>query len=260
MPSLVLAAGLSCWPGGSAEATGVDAELVLLVDTSIVVSAADFDALLDGYAQAFESGTIINALQAESPLGIAASLVFFGGPGTEAVGVPWMHITDGTTAGDFASALRSATRPPPSFATSISTGLSFATDQFGSETGNPGNGFESPVQAINMTTETFVFLGDTAAQVSAARDAAFADGVDVINGITVGTLFEAASTAYYEANIVGGELGGVPGGVVNSSGYVDLAAVAATSLADQFINLMPEPGTPLMALFGIWVVVLRRRR
>ncbi len=258
-PTLLVAFCLSLLTGGTGEALIVDAELVLLVDNSVVVDATDFGELLEGYAQAFESGAIIDSLQTGVD-GIAASLILFGDVGTEVVAVPWMHITDSGTAGDFADAIRGVTQPAGGFFSSIATGLEFATEQFGSETGNSGNGFESKVQAINLTTETVIFPAEGPGVVVAARDAALADGVDVINGITVGTFLAAESTTFYETNVVAGIAGGVSGGVENSSNGASLPTVATTSLAGQIINMVPEPGTLMLLFLGVWPVVLRRRQ
>ena len=132
---------------GRAPAEQVDAELILLVDTSIVVSGQNFDDLLDGYASAFESSAVIAALQAGSQGRIAASVIFFSGAGVQTVGVPWMSISSAATSQAFAAAIRAAANPPSTIFSSFSGGLDFAPQQFGTETGNISNGFESPAKS-----------------------------------------------------------------------------------------------------------------
>lgn len=257
--SLLFAIGLASCLSNEGGAALVDAELVLLVDTSIVVQTQDFNQLMDGYAQAFLSSAVLDAIQTGNH-GIAVSLVFFGGPGTESVGVPWMHITDGTSASGFADAIRNAARPAFNVSSNIADGLNFATDQFGTETGNPANGFESARQAINLNTETFVLLGNTQQQITDARDQALSDGVEVINGITVGTFGANGATAYYEANIVGGSSGGQPGIVVNAPNHAQFPSVASNAIAAQILSLVPEPSASVLMVLGMAGVALRRRR
>lgn len=244
---------------GSAEA--VDAELLFLVDTSIVVSAQDFDDLLDGLATAFESSAVIDALQAGNQGRIAATLILFSGAAIQTVGVPWTSISSAVTAQSFATALRAATRPPASFLTAPASALDFATPQFGTETGGVANGFESSVQAITMITETFLFPGESQTDVQTASANALIDGVDVINGLTVGTFNAAGATTYYESNIVGGASSGAPGAVDNSPSYLTLISPAGAPaiVGGQIISLVPEPGTALLALLGLVTCFGRRR-
>lgn len=259
--SAMVVIGLSFALGGTSKAEQVDVELLLLVDTSVVVSQQNFDDLLDGYASAFESSEVIDALQGGTHGSIAASLVLFSGAALQTVAVPWTSISDAVTAQAFATSIRSAARPPASFFSSISSALDFATAQFGTETGNAPNGFESSTQAINMTTETFLFVGESASSVRAGRDRALAAGVDVINALTVGTFNAGGASNYYQNNIVGGEANGVPGTVDNSLNYAALiGGGASVALETQLISAVPEPESLLLALFGTSLLAMRRRR
>lgn len=87
-----------------------------------------------------------------------------------------------------------------------------------------------------------------------------ADGAgDWSSGLARMTLANGA-TAYYEANIVGGESEGVAGSVVNAPTYADLPTVAANHLTLQLLSMVPEPGTSLLVMLGLGGLVMRRRR
>ena len=147
------------------EAQNVDTELVVLVDTSRVVNPAQFRFSLEGVAGAFESTDVIDAIQAGVMGRIAASLVFTGGPGSQAVAVGWTEISDAASAQAFASAVRASTRPFTTSTSSLAGALGFATAQFGLETGAPDNGFTSNAQAITLMTETFLVNAESASAV-----------------------------------------------------------------------------------------------
>jgi hypothetical protein len=244
---------------GVSHAEQVDSELLLLVDTSIFVSGGNFSDTLESFAQTFESPSMISTLQSGAQGKIAASLAVFSGPGSQAVTVPWMSIADAASAQAFAAAVRASARPFADFTSSFASALGFATPQFGSETGSPGNGFESDTQVINMTSESFLFPADSAADVQAASSEAILDGVDVINAMVVGTFISAAATSYYTNNIVGGSAGGVAGTVSSSPDYGALPAAALLSLSTEMSAAVPEPDTLLFALAGMFLISFRRR-
>ena len=256
---MITAAALATLSLGTSRAEQVDSELLLLVDTSIFVSPQNFNDTLESFAQSFESPDMVSTLQSGPEGGIAASLALFSGPGSQAVTVPWMSINDASSAQAFADAVRSSARPFTDFTTSFVEAFGFATDQFGSETGAPGNGFESSTQVINITSESFLIPNESAAAVQAATSQAIFSGVDVINAMVVGTFNSAGATNYYASNIVGGTAGGEPGTVSSSPNYTALPDEVFTSLDTQITLAIPEPGSILSAFTGLLMMARRRR-
>jgi len=94
--------------GAAKSATVVDVELFLLTDTSGSVDSTDFNLVMEGYANAFESASVQNAIS-KTGAGIAVALGFFDSV-SRGVNTAWTRVTDSTTANAFASAIRATTR------------------------------------------------------------------------------------------------------------------------------------------------------
>jgi hypothetical protein len=244
---------------GTAEGVAVDRELLILVDVTKSVSDTDFGLMMSGYADAFESDSVIAAVESGDLGSIAVSLVFYSDKNNQAVGLGWMEISDGTGAEAFADQLRDLGRPFKKNKGSIAGALDYAVPLFGTETGGPANGFESGSQAITMAADG---VDDSSkktgksrdATVAAARDAALATGVDVIDALTVGA---AGSVDDYFVNfVVGGSLDGIPGGVENVADYSEFGAAAA----GRITTIVPEPAVGMALLMGVGLWGWRRNR
>ena len=243
--------------GGVLRAERVDAELVLLVDTSNAVNRGDFTDMMDGFASAFESSDVINAIQTGDH-GLAVTLMFFSNSSTQVVGVPWMKLEDGDDARDFAGRIRSATRPRSTNASELGPAMDYARQLIGSETGFAGNGFESDQQALTFGSETNLRVPNgNEPTVEAARDAALASGVDVISALTVGTVDAAAAQQFYEDSVIGGAPSAE---VANATNYGALPATATALLARQIVGIVPEPSVFSMVLCAATMFVFRRGR
>jgi hypothetical protein len=244
---------------GPVLAVPVDSELLLLVDTSIFVTPRNFNDTLESFARSFEDPNLVDTLRSGPEGGIAASLALFSGPNSQAVTVPWMSINDASSAQAFADAVRASARPFADFTTSFVEAFGFATEQFGSETGAPGNGFESNTQVVNIMSESFLLPSETAPAVQAASSQTILRGVDVINAMVVGTFNSTAANDYYANNIIGGSVGGEPGTVNSSANYRVLPAQTLAALDRQLSVAVPEMGTSACAIAGLLFLARRRR-
>lgn len=247
-----------------AEAENVDTELVLLVDiTPRGLNGSEFDQVMESYASAFTSAQVIDSIQSGVYGQIAVSLMFYGNASTQVVGIPWMMIGNAVEAETFATLARALNQPFSIGSPSVGAALTAATVSFGSETGGPGNGFESSAQIIEIAAAS-VPQGSTAG-VEAARDGALASGVDLINAIALGNR-SAAIEAYYASNVIGGEAGGVVATSNSSSLNGGLSGAIASQMnggiaagANESLSAVPEPSAALSLLSGLALLLIRRR-
>lgn len=244
---------------GQAQEALVDREILILVDVTKSVTDAEFAAMMSGYAAAFESSSVIAAVESGDLGSIAASVVFYSDKKNQAVGVDWMEISDATEAGSFADQLRMAGRPFDKNKASIAEGMDFAVPLFGTETGGAPNGFESTYQVMTVTGEGVddhspKTGGSRDATVAAARDAALMSGVDVIDALTLGAV--GSVDAYFAQYVVGGSVNGTAGQVQNVASFAEFDSAAASQLQAS----IPEPVAAVGVLMGIGLLGWRRNR
>ena len=79
----------------------VDLQLVLAIDASGSVDAAEFDLQMRGLAEAFRHPDVIAAIKRGS--GIAVSVVQWGGPGHQFVTTPWSVVGDDASSRELAA-------------------------------------------------------------------------------------------------------------------------------------------------------------
>src|SRR5262245_32841783 len=92
---VLLAIGLGMSGSGFASAqTTVDLQLVLAVDVSGSVSEERFKLQQQGYAQAFRSWRVLEAIRSGSARAIAVTMTHWTGPSHQAQVIPWMVISD----------------------------------------------------------------------------------------------------------------------------------------------------------------------
>lgn len=249
----------------------VDTELVLLVDVSGGVTDPQFSSLIEGYARAMTSTSVIDAIETGRFGKIATSLVFWGGENNQQTVVPWMEISDAGQAADFSTLVRAATRPFKG-KTAIGSAINHAVPLFGTETGGAQNGFSSIVQVIDVSggsvDNSTPPRGDRAANVRAARDGALASGVDMINGLAI-TNTNANLASYYAANVIGGSVGDAPSFVQEAEGYTDVEQALEQALVlklsreifagSEQARAVPEPST-LFLMAPALVLMWKRRK
>ena len=175
---------------GVAAAQPVDLELALLVDVSGSVTNAEFNLQKEGYAAAFESQEVKNALQGKT---IAVMSTFWAG-GQETV-IPWREVTASSAdalASQFRGIRRSSLNVAPN-QTSVGSAIAFGRRSF------DNNGFESSRKVIDISGNGVANGG--LLPVSGQRDLAIQSGI-TINGIVIGN--ETDAVQFYQREVVGG--------------------------------------------------------
>lgn len=263
--ALSVSSATAVFSSQSAAAIEVDTELILLVDVSGSVTSEQFTSLMNSYAAAITSSSVLDAIQSGDYGKIAATLVFWGGETSQVVAVPWMEISNATQAASFSTLLLAATRPFEG-RTAIGSALNYATPLFGTETGGQDNGFSSLVQIIDISGDGFDNAspprGDREENVRAARDASLATGVDMINGLPIGNT-DGSLAAYYARNVIGGSVGDVSAFVQDADTYANVEGSLVTKLTREIgaatgNKVVPEPSTAFLSLITS-VFLLRHR-
>lgn len=94
------------------ETVPVDLELLIAMDVSHSVTAAEHLAQIEGVARAFEHPRLINSIR-NLPGGRAAvALMLWAGPENHLLAVPWTLVDDTQSAAAFARAIRRQNEPP----------------------------------------------------------------------------------------------------------------------------------------------------
>ncbi len=238
-----------------ARAVPVDLELVLAVDVSGSVNTAEFQLQQSGYSNAFRSSEVINAITSGTIGSIAVALVYWSGVGEQTTAVDFTLIDDAASAAAFADAIDAAARPY-SGQTNIVGALNYAAGLFSN------NGFEGRQNTIDLSgdgteSEACLFFLSTCAPLQAARDAALAGDVDVINAIAIdGPDFFGDGQLYFENNVIGG-----PGAfAMTVSNFNDFGAAIKTKILNEIGTSVAEPETFALFAMAMGGLLLTRRR
>jgi hypothetical protein len=167
--------------------------LVLAVDTSGSVSAGRFELQKQGYAAAFRSPQVLNAIRSLDTQSIAVTMMQWTGPKLHAVVVDWTQIKDENSANDFAGAIEAAPRQLFGGGTSISGAIDYSRLLL----------VQSPFNGVRRVID---ISGDgsnnSGRPVTEARDEAVRDGIG-INGLPILSI-EPLLDRYYYDNVIGG--------------------------------------------------------
>jgi hypothetical protein len=225
--ALLLAAALATGGVTSAAAQAVvDLQLVLAVDVSGSVSDDRFKLQQQGYAQAFRSWRVIEAIRAGSSRAIAVTMAQWTGPAQQAQVVPWMVITDEASAATLADAIEHTTRQLYGGGTSISGAIDYAMTLFPQSKATGGR------QIIDVSGDGANNRGRPAAE---ARDDAVREGV-TINGLPILAL-EPGLDQYYLTNVIGG-----PNAFsIVAESYEAFAEAVLKKLITEIAGAEPEP-------------------
>jgi hypothetical protein len=169
----LLAALLATTPASHA-AENVDLTLVLVTDVSRSIDDAEFKLEKEGYATAFTSRQVIDAIRGGSVGAIAVAYVEFASSFEVRTVLDWEVIRDRASAQDFADRLVAS---PRSFwgRTAISAGIDRAVQLLAE------SGFEAPRRVIDVCGDG---TNNAGRDVSEARDDAVKAGI-TINGLAI---------------------------------------------------------------------------
>lgn len=174
-------------------ATQVAVQLVLAVDVSGSVSQARFELQRQGYAAAFRSSAVQQAIRSTGTGSVAIAMLQWTGPALQVVAVDWTLISDAASAERFAAAVEQAPRALFGGGTSISGAIDYAMTMF------PPSPFQASRRVIDISGDGANNRGRFAEE---ARDEAVRAGL-VINGLPILTL-EPELDEYYRESVIGG--------------------------------------------------------
>jgi hypothetical protein len=225
--------------GAVAQERPVDLELVLAVDASSSVSAAEFDLQMRGLSEAFRSTEVIAAIRASGDLGIAVSLIQWSDNRKQFVAVDWAEVRDAASAERLAGKIERSPRFLIGGGTAIGGALKFAIRQI--ET----NRFAGRRKVIDVSGDGRTNQGSQPADM---RDAAVALGI-TINGLAI-LNEDPVVDGYYRANVIGGTGAFVMTAKDYDSFAVAILAKLIKEIAGVPIASGPVPGAPLLAERG----------
>jgi hypothetical protein len=206
-------------------ATPVAVQLVLAVDASGSVSQDRFELQREGYAAAFRSAAVLQAIRSTSTGSIAVAMMQWTGPTLHVVAVDWSLIDDAASAERFAAAIQAAPRVLYSGGTSISGAIDFARGMLARAP------YQGQRQVIDVSGDGANNRGRPAED---ARDAAVDAGI-AINGLPILTL-EPDLADYYRQSVIGG-----PGAfVIAANSYEEFAAAVRTKLVTEIAGKTQE--------------------
>jgi hypothetical protein len=193
MRRFLLAVLAASAPSLAAAEPPVDLALVLAMDVSASVTIDRYELQRDGFAAAFRSAAVAEAITSGDRHAIAVTLVEWSGPTNQAQVIGWTILTSAASANAFGAALAEAPRAFSDF-TSISAAVDFSVRL---------------LQTSSLDTQRMVIdvSGDgsnnSGRPLAAARDDAIAAGVTV-NGLAIlGN--EPGLDGYYRDNVIGGD-------------------------------------------------------
>ena len=228
--ALALAFGL--WlVAAAAWARPVELELVLAVDVSASVRAEEFDLQMHGYADAFRTPQVLEAIKALGKDGIAVTMMQWANPDQREVVVNWTRIYDEASAEGFAKAVDNTPRVFDMGQTAMGHALEFCLGLFKS------GGFEGRRQVIDVSGDGYSNRGILP---NGYRDEAVKRGI-TINGLAI-TTKEKFLPGYYQRNVIGG-----PGSfVVAINSYDEFASAIVAKLLREIrgAHVSEAPAAP----------------
>ena len=205
----------------------VDLQLVLAIDASGSVDAAEFDLQMRGLAEAFRHPDVIAAIK--KGRGIAVAVVQWGGPGHQIVTAPWIVVGDEATSRELAAHIESAGRQVFDSMTAIDKVLRFALRLMADSP------FQAARRVIDVSGDGKTNFGSPP---DAGRDHALAAGVTV-NGLAI--LNETADLAQYYRDHV---IGGAGSFLMTVQNYQDFASAIRRKLLREILDA-PVAARPL---------------
>ncbi len=218
---------------------GVDLELVLAVDASSSVSAAEFDLQMRGLSEAFRHPAVIGAIRAAGDLGIAVSLIQWSDNRKQIVAVDWLAVSDEASALAFSAEIESTPRFLVGGGTAIGGALQFSVRQF------DRNNFTGRRRVIDLSGDG---RNNQGSRPTKMRDRAVAQGITV-NGLAILNEDPFMAT-YYRYNVIGG----TGSFVMSADDYDDFSRAILHKMIKEIagapIASRPAPKAPNLAAAG----------
>jgi hypothetical protein len=203
----------------------VDIALVLAVDVSLSIDAEEFALQRAGYAAAFRSKRVVEAITGGSIGAVAVTYMQWSGAREQEQIVGWQIINDRASAERFAAFLAAAERVVAAGSTSLSGAIDTAARLLRE------SGYAAERRIIDISGDGSNNSGRLA---NFARDEVVAQGI-TINGLAI-LKNEPQLDSYYEANVVGGR-----GAFVLTAGdFDDFAEAILAKLIREVAALLPE--------------------
>jgi len=180
-------------PGRAQEATQVDLQLVLAVDSSGSINADEFRLQMEGLTAAFRNPAVLDAIR-RGPIGaIAVTLIEWSSVDQQHQSIAWTMISDEETMALFADQLAMTPRVIPGGSTSVSDALNYCGRTFAK------SGFASERRVIDVSGDG---SNNSGIPPDSVRDRLVEAGV-VINGLAI-LNDEPNLKEYYAASVIGG--------------------------------------------------------
>lgn len=243
-------------------AIAVDTELVLMVDAQ--TGQSDFNLILESVASSFEQQSFQDAVLNGQTGKMAASVWLYNLSG-EQVGLSWTEISSVQDMYNFAQNVRAISYPISGGNVSYASALTTAANQLAS------NNFTGTTRQITLIDDATGFWTPDPVGTQAARNAALASGVDVINAIAFDAQYAVhVVSGYYNDNVVSANgilsVVATPQGGLKSSADINAIitsvsgnVAAPTVAATGAINAVPEPSSFVLLGLGSLLAMRRRR-
>lgn len=203
----------------------IDLALVLAVDASGSVNQTRFDLQKHGYAEAFRSKEVVEAIVAGADHAIAVAMVQWTGPGLHIQMIDWTRISDAASAQALADAIDASQRRLFGGGTSLSGAIDTGVAMLAA------NPFHATRRVIDISGDG---SNNSGRLVEAARDEAVKAGI-TINGLPI-TWIEPGLDAYYRSNVIGG-----PGAfVISIDSYDNFADAILHKLVNEIAGKAPR--------------------
>ena len=223
------------------EEVEVDVELQLLLDVSGSVNSSEYQLQLDGYANAFASSDVQDAISSGQQGSIAVQMIMWSGYNDQQVMIDWTQIQTPSDALSFSQLVATISRPFSGM-TSIGRAIDFGLAEFSD------NGFSSQRQVIDISGDGTNNWGPGPAS---SRDNALANGIDTINGIAITQ--DQNVINQYEQDVAGGD----NAFVLVANDFADFEDAISNKLIAEITDTQPvavaisEPPGWALLLFGL---------